>query len=64
MDSDTTTAIDRAELQRVANLLPKSGTIDGKSWKLDFGNMVRRVLFDLDAAEELARHHNERAKVK
>ncbi|KKN84491.1 hypothetical protein LCGC14_0289530 [marine sediment metagenome] len=55
-----TTAIDRAELQRVANLLPKSGA----GWKFDFGNMVRRVLWDLDAAEEEARHHNERAKVK
>ena len=43
-----TTHIDRAELQRVANMLPKSGTIDGVRWELDFGDMVRRILFELD----------------
>ena len=46
-----TTAIERAELQRVANLLPKSGTIDGAKWECDFADLIRRVLFELDAAE-------------
>lgn len=45
-----TTAIDRAELQRVANMLPKA-QIDGVDKPYDFGQMVRCVLFDFDHIE-------------
>lgn len=43
-----TTTIERAELQTVANMLPKSGTIDGVRWECDFADLVRRVLYELD----------------
>lgn len=61
---ESTSGGERGELQRIANGLPKSGTLDGKHWELDFGHMVRRVLYELDMAEEAARHHEERARVR
>ena len=47
---EPTTAIERAELQRVANLLPASGTLDGVKWECDFAGLIRRVLYELDTA--------------
>lgn len=50
----STTHIERAELQRVANLLPKEGTLDGVKWECDFTDLVRRILFELDTKETVA----------